>query len=134
VGTCVAVAGQSLTADLALERTTGTQVVRAAVTNLAMVRTSGGQPVVSLTGGSGALLLIWTGMATRLTGALVLAVPGAQECPGDPALRLRSRAKALERSTIGQALAVGGVQDRGPQRVPGARVAPRESLSRSLGA
>ncbi|HSF97082.1 MAG TPA: hypothetical protein VLA55_00205, partial [Ornithinibacter sp.] len=78
-GAALTVAGQTLTADLAFERTlttAGTPVVRAAVTNLALVLTSGGQPVASLTDGTGALLLTSTGMAARFTGSLVLTIPG----------------------------------------------------------
>ena len=79
LGAGIALAGQSLTADLALERVStagGTSVVRAAVTNLALVLTSGGQPMVSLTQGSGALLLTSTGLAGDIGGTLVVSIPG----------------------------------------------------------
>ncbi len=81
-GVSVSVLAQTLTGDFSFERTTKTTatgrapVVRVAVSNLRFALTSGGQPVLSLTGGAGNLLLDGTGLAADLGGAVVAAIPG----------------------------------------------------------
>ena len=51
-------------------------MVRAAATNLSLVLASAGQPVASLTDGTGTFTLTSTGMAASISGSLVLTVPG----------------------------------------------------------
>ena len=94
VGASLSVAGQTLSADLALERslsTAGTPVVRAAATNLSLVLASAGQPVASLTNGTGTFTLTSTGMAASISGSLVLTIPGVSLI-GDLALDVDSTA------------------------------------------
>ncbi len=82
LGVTAAFLGQTLTGDFAFERTTKataagtTPVVRIGATNVAFALTAGGQPVVSLTGGTGLMLLAGTGIAADLTGTITVAIPG----------------------------------------------------------
>ena len=79
VGAALEVAGQTLRADLAVERATddgGQPVVVAALTHLTLAVTAGGQPVVSITDGSGVLVVTAAGVAARVTGTVAVTVPG----------------------------------------------------------
>ena len=80
VGASLTVAGQTLGADLAVERATddgGQPVVVVALTHLTLAVTAGGQPVVaSITDGSGVLVATTAGVAARVTGTVTVSIPG----------------------------------------------------------
>ena len=92
LGARLSVAGQTATADLALARATtagGDVVVRAGVSNLALSLSTAGQPVASLSGGQGVVLLTATGLAAYVTGTVTVAVPGVS-LEGDLALEVNT--------------------------------------------
>ena len=84
VGVSASFLGQTLTGDFAFERTTRTApggtgtvpVVRVGATNVAFALTAGGQPVVTLSNGSGLMLLAGTGVAADLSGTIAVSIPG----------------------------------------------------------
>ena len=73
------VAGQTLTGDFSFERTTnedGQQVIRVGIADLSFALVAGGKEVVSLSNGTGNILLVTGGMAARISGTVALNVPG----------------------------------------------------------
>ncbi|MDA8436815.1 MAG: FG-GAP-like repeat-containing protein, partial [Actinomycetales bacterium] len=79
VGAGLDLGGQHLSADLAFQRSTaadGTVVTVAVVTHLTLVVSAGTSPVLSITDGSGLLLVTGTGVAADVAGTVALSVPG----------------------------------------------------------
>jgi hypothetical protein len=79
IGTTISVGGQTLTADITFQRgvdASGSTVVRAGVANGSLTFTAGGSPVISLTDGTGALLLSDAGFAASLSGTVAVTLPG----------------------------------------------------------
>ncbi|MBK8459221.1 MAG: hypothetical protein IPL43_02530 [Micropruina sp.] len=105
LGASITVGGQTLSADLGFQRSTtaeGTSVVLAAVTNLSFVVTAGGRPVASLSQGQGILMLAADGMAARVSGTVLVDVPGVS-FSGSLELELNTTP-----ALVNQVLAVGG--------------------------
>ncbi|HEX5859287.1 MAG TPA: hypothetical protein VFY91_14380, partial [Microbacterium sp.] len=78
VGTTITVGGQALTADLTFERgvdADGETVVRAGMTNGSLVFSASSVEVLSVTNGTGALLLTSDGIAASLSGVITVAIP-----------------------------------------------------------
>ncbi len=79
LGAALTLGGQTLTGDLAFERSTtqaGATVVRVVASHVGLTLTAGTTPVATLTDGSGLILLTSTGMALQLGGTIAVTVPG----------------------------------------------------------
>ena len=96
LGTTITVGGQTLTADITFERgvdATGDTVVRAGLANASLAFVAGATTVLSVTNGTGALLVTAAGLAASFSGTLAVALAGRlpHRRPGGPAQHHRRR-------------------------------------------
>ena len=85
IGATITIGGQTLTADIAIERSTdaaGSPITVIGANNVAFAVNAGSTPVLRLAGGSGAFVITSAGLAGRLGGQVALNVPAAVSFTG----------------------------------------------------